>query len=75
MTRVGGGFWEGGITAVEGSVGEVRTDDDDREGAEWEKEAVGTLESLAAVGVDEGYGIACLPRMNSDDIALQTICV
>lgn len=60
MIKLGGGFWEGGVSAVEKvtrkrSAGE---EDDDLEEAEWEKEAVGALETLGAVGVLEGYVLA-----------------
>lgn len=55
MNRFGGGFWEGGTKAIEEmNWGRDAVADEDRESAEWEREAVNALESLATVGVQEG---------------------
>ncbi|TDL18237.1 hypothetical protein BD410DRAFT_775281 [Rickenella mellea] len=65
LGRVGGGFFErdggsiGGGDGIGARVGEVvemelSTEEEEREEREWEREAVGSLELLAAVGVEEG---------------------
>ena len=67
VLRLGGGFWEGGLGANEkmgdgvyGGIGGTELNayeegGEEEEEQEWEKEVVGTLESLGAVGVLEGY--------------------
>lgn len=68
VLRLGGGFWEGGLGANEkmgdgvyGGIGGTELNayeeggEEEEEEQEWEKEVVGTLESLGAVGVLEGY--------------------
>jgi nuclear pore complex protein Nup107 len=64
MLRLGGGFWDGGLEAVD--KGMSRIDGDDREGSvgaeqydeeeeeEWEREAVAALESLGSINVLDG---------------------
>ncbi|KII84942.1 hypothetical protein PLICRDRAFT_146529 [Plicaturopsis crispa FD-325 SS-3] len=54
MLRLGGSFWEGGLAAVEKGVHEISAQDIEEEEDEWEKEVVGTLESLESVQVDDG---------------------
>jgi nuclear pore complex protein Nup107 len=59
MIRLGGGFWDVGLEVVEKGVVGVSgddgdPDDDDDEEAEWEREAVGALESLGNVSVLDG---------------------
>lgn len=64
MFRLGGGFWEGGLEAVEkgtskGNVDVLEDEDEEVEEEEWEKEAVGALESLASVNVLDGWVLSC----------------
>ncbi|KAJ7494494.1 nuclear pore protein 84/107 [Mycena galericulata] len=56
MLRVGGSFWEGGIPAVESGVRVLSADAEEAEAEEWEKEVVGSLETLKTVAVQEGPG-------------------
>lgn len=61
----GGGYWEGGLEAVERiAVEDVSSfspnregkerEDEEKEESEWEREVVRALESLTNVGVSEG---------------------
>lgn len=54
MFRLGGGFWDGGLAAVEKGVAPIEEGEDEEEEEEWEKEAVSALESLGAVTVLDG---------------------
>jgi nuclear pore complex protein Nup107 len=54
MLRLGGGFWDGGLNAVEEGVSRRSGDGDDDEEEEWEREAVSALESLGSVSVLDG---------------------
>jgi nuclear pore complex protein Nup107 len=54
MLRLGGGFWEGGIQAVEKGVMELSKDEEEVEEREWEQEVISTLQSLSSVQIDEG---------------------
>ncbi|KAJ6459798.1 nuclear pore protein 84/107 [Mycena vitilis] len=56
MLRVGGSFWEGGLTAVQTGVRVISADAEEAESEEWEKEVVGSLEVLKTVAVQEGPG-------------------
>lgn len=62
----GGGYWEGGLDAVERIAAESKAassagaqkrekEEEEKADAEWEREVVSSLESLANVGVSEGY--------------------
>lgn len=50
MSRLKASFWENGLST--GPDFSMEDEDDDDE--EWEREVVGSLESLADVSVDEG---------------------
>lgn len=52
VIRLGGGFWEGGVAAVELAKDASKAGDDDDE--EWEREAVGALQQLADIAVEDG---------------------
>ena len=54
MLRIGGGFWECGLDAVEKGVPNISSEEEDVEEEEWEKEVIGTLESLKHVKVEDG---------------------
>ncbi|RDB21680.1 hypothetical protein Hypma_011219 [Hypsizygus marmoreus] len=54
MSRLGGCFWEGGLSAVEKGVREVSQEETEAEEEQWSKEVVGTLETLKTVAVAEG---------------------
>jgi nuclear pore complex protein Nup107 len=60
MLRLGGGFWDGGLEVVEKGVSRVDGGDDagdydeEAEEQEWEREAMGALESLGSVSVLDG---------------------
>lgn len=55
MFRLGGGFWDGGLGAVEKGVPNAEDqDEEEAEEEEWEKEAVGALESLGVLNVLDG---------------------
>ena len=83
MLRLSGGFWEGGLGADE-KMGEGAYDriggtelnmyegggEEEEEEEEWEKEVVGTLESLGAVRVLEGYVPLLFHPYNSSDFFL-----
>jgi nuclear pore complex protein Nup107 len=55
MLRVGGSFWEGGLSAVESGVRVLSPEAEEAEADEWEKEVVASLEVLKTVAVQEGY--------------------
>lgn len=55
MLRLDGGFWEGGVTAVEKGVAIPSREEAEQEELEWEKEVESTLKSLGTVQVPEGY--------------------
>lgn len=55
MLRLDGGFWEGGMTAVEKGVVIPSRDEAEQEELEWEKEVESTLKSLSMVQPLEGY--------------------
>lgn len=55
MQRLGGAFWEGGLSAVEKGVRDISEAEAESEEAEWEKEVIGTLETLKTVAVADGY--------------------
>lgn len=54
MSRLGGSFWEGGMSAVEKGTRSVSHEIMEREEEEWEEEVRGTLEGLKSVHVEEG---------------------
>ncbi|GLB38465.1 putative nuclear pore protein 84 / 107 [Lyophyllum shimeji] len=56
MTKLGGGFWEGGLTAVEQGVPEITQEEQEKEEVDWEKEVTETLTSLENIPVAEGPG-------------------
>ncbi|KZP13590.1 hypothetical protein FIBSPDRAFT_797582 [Athelia psychrophila] len=49
-----GGFWEGGVGAVEKGMVPMTRDEEEAEEEDWEKEATDALETLGGVGVIEG---------------------
>ena len=55
MLRLDGGFWEGGMTAVEKGVAIPSREEAEQEELEWEKEVESTLKSLSTVEAPEGY--------------------
>lgn len=55
MLRLDGGFWEGGMTAVEKGVVIPSKEELEQEEFEWEKEVESTLRSLSMVQPQEGY--------------------
>ena len=55
MLRLDGGFWEGGVTAVEKGVVIPSKEEVEQEELEWEKEIESTLRSLSTVQPPEGY--------------------
>lgn len=55
MLRLDGGFWEGGMTAVEKGVIIPSKEEVEQEELEWEKEVESTLKSLNTVKPLEGY--------------------
>lgn len=55
MLRLDGGFWEGGMTAVEKGVAIPSREEAEQEELEWEKEVESTLRSLSTVEAPEGY--------------------
>jgi len=55
MLRLDGGFWEGGMTAVEKGVAIPSREEAEQEELEWEKEVESTLKSLSTVQAPEGY--------------------
>jgi len=55
MLRLNGGFWEGGMTAVEKGVVIPSREEAEQEELEWEKEVESTLKSLSTVQAPEGY--------------------
>ena len=55
MLRLDGGFWEGGMAAVEKGVVIPSKEEVEQEELEWEKEVESTLRSLGAVQPPEGY--------------------
>jgi nuclear pore complex protein Nup107 len=60
MLRIGGGFWEGGLDTVEKGVPHISPEEEEIEEEEWEKEVIGTLESLKHVKVEDGCVCAAL---------------
>ncbi|KAJ7273472.1 nuclear pore protein 84/107 [Mycena haematopus] len=56
MLRVGGSFWEGGLSAVKSGVRVLSPEAEETESDEWEKEVMGSLEILKTVAVQEGPG-------------------
>ncbi|KAF9469517.1 nuclear pore protein 84/107 [Collybia nuda] len=54
MSRLGGSFWEGGLSAVELGVRTSSHEEEEAEEDEWEKEVIGALETLKTVAVAEG---------------------
>jgi len=54
MLRLDGGFWEGGMTAVEKGVAIPSREEAEQEELEWEKEVESTLKSLSTVEAPEG---------------------
>ncbi|KAG5649870.1 hypothetical protein H0H81_001707 [Sphagnurus paluster] len=56
MAKLGGGFWEGGLAAVEEGVREITQEEEDEEEEAWEREVVETLDSLKAIPITEGPG-------------------
>lgn len=61
-----GGFWEGGVGAVEKGMVPMTRDEEEAEEEDWEKEATDALETLGGVGVIEGCVTAGvnLPEQN-----------
>lgn len=55
LTRIGGGFWAGGVETVEKGVRKVSVEEAEAEDDEWEKEVAESLDSLKSVAVLEGY--------------------
>jgi len=55
MLRLDGGFWEGGMTAVEKGVAIPSREEAEQEESEWEKEVESTLNSLSTAQAPEGY--------------------
>jgi nuclear pore complex protein Nup107 len=55
MLRLDGGFWEGGMTAVEKGVVIPSKEEIEQEELEWEKEVESALRSLSSVEPPEGY--------------------
>ena len=73
LKRIGEGYWEGGLEAVERVAAEEAAaatfsrareqqekQAEEREEREWEREAVSALESLSHVTVTEGYVLQSL---------------
>ncbi|KAJ7272963.1 nuclear pore protein 84/107 [Mycena rebaudengoi] len=56
ISRIGGSFWEGGLSAVESGVRVLSAEAEELEAEEWEKEVVGALETLKSVAIQEGPG-------------------
>ncbi|KAL4062442.1 nuclear pore protein 84/107 [Scleroderma yunnanense] len=54
MLRLKGCYWEGGLGALEDAPYAPRSDLDEAEETEWEKEATSALETLGGVVVDDG---------------------
>lgn len=54
LFRLGGSFWEGGLSAVEKGVRVLSRAEEETEEDEWEKEVIGTLENLKTVPVQDG---------------------
>ncbi|KAJ4468243.1 nuclear pore protein 84/107 [Lentinula aciculospora] len=54
MSRLGGSFWEGGMSAVEKGARSVSRETMEEEEEEWEEEVRGTLDGLKSVHVEEG---------------------
>ncbi|KAF9071055.1 nuclear pore protein 84/107 [Rhodocollybia butyracea] len=54
MSRLGGCFWDGGMSAVEKGVRSVSQETMENEEEEWEEEVRGTLDGLKSVHVEEG---------------------
>lgn len=55
MLRLDGGFWEGGMAAVEKGVVIPSREEAEQEELEWEQEVESTLKSLSTVQAPEGY--------------------
>lgn len=55
MLSLDGGFWEGGMAAVEKGVAIPSKEEIEQEELEWEKEVESTLRSLSTVQTPEGY--------------------
>jgi nuclear pore complex protein Nup107 len=55
MLRLDGGFWEGGMAAVEKGVVMPSREEAEQEELEWEQEVESTLKSLSTVQAPEGY--------------------
>ena len=55
MARLRVSFWE---NPSENDVEVVMDDNDEEEEEDWEREVVGSLESLANISVEEGYVLA-----------------
>lgn len=55
MLRLDGGFWEGGMTAVEKGVSIPSKEEAEQEELEWEREVESTLKSLSMAQAPEGY--------------------
>jgi nuclear pore complex protein Nup107 len=54
MSKLGGGWWEGGVAAVEKGAPEVPEETVRREEQEWEKEVIEALKNRKTVRVEEG---------------------
>ncbi|GAW01814.1 nuclear pore complex protein [Lentinula edodes] len=54
MSRLGGSFWEGGMSAVEKGARSVSRETMEEEEEEWEEEVRGALNGLKSVHVEEG---------------------
>ena len=52
MSRLKASFWESGGDVTVG--GDTTMDESDDEDEDWEREVVGSLESLADISVDDG---------------------
>ncbi|KAF8884657.1 nuclear pore protein 84/107 [Infundibulicybe gibba] len=54
LAKLGGGFWEAGLDAIETKIPPITREEEEMEEEEWEKEVRGTLESLKTVAVQDG---------------------
>lgn len=54
MSRLGGSFWEGGMSAVDKGARSVSRETMEEEEEEWEEEVRGALNGLKSVHVEEG---------------------
>lgn len=69
-----GGFWEGGIGAIEKGLVPITKEEEQAEEEDWENEATNALDTLGGIGVIEGCVAAFMNLYTNLIVVLQTSC-